>query len=262
MDNSNCDEHEAEELFQMSWLSCPAASGVFLPLYCHLMEAWRNESIHRAQAAQKWFNRRHGGTEIITQRARSHCALLNLPCTVNRQFLQDKSTGNIVLLTYYSGLTIRIITKTGYAIRRENNLNLALRPQALHASSSPSKQGGLTHTGLVCCHLPTVLVGSFEQDWTKQGLSLCTSQREGWAGTQQAASTSTASQESVKAKNSKRSPFYEIILTEMRLYRELEKGLLKEWGQGETTTCVIKLRQHKNSADSLQEPKVYSHPFL
>lgn len=81
------------------------------------------------------FNRRHGGTEIITQPARSQCAVLNLPCIVNRQFLQDKSTGNIVLLTYYSGLTSRIVTKTGYVIREENNLNFVLRPQALHPSS-------------------------------------------------------------------------------------------------------------------------------
>jgi len=34
--------------------------------------------------------------------------------------------GNVVLLTYYSGLIKSIVTRTRYAIREENNINLAL----------------------------------------------------------------------------------------------------------------------------------------
>lgn len=34
--------------------------------------------------------------------------------------------GNIVLLTYYSGLIKSIITRTGYVIREENNTNFIL----------------------------------------------------------------------------------------------------------------------------------------
>lgn len=71
-------------------------------------------------------NRRHRGIYIITQRARSQRAVLNIPCIVNRQFLQDKSTGNVVLFTYYSGLIKSIITRTGFVIRGENNINFVL----------------------------------------------------------------------------------------------------------------------------------------
>lgn len=48
----------------------------------------------------------------------------------------------------------------------------------------------------------------------------------------------------------------------MRLYQELEKGLLKKKGKKKipSTTCAINLRQHKNSTD-MQEPKIYSSPF-
>lgn len=53
MGNYNWDEHAADKLFQMLWLSCPTARGVFLPLCCHLMQTQRNESIHRTQAALK-----------------------------------------------------------------------------------------------------------------------------------------------------------------------------------------------------------------
>lgn len=71
-------------------------------------------------------NRRHGGIYIITLRARSQRAVLNLPCIVNRQFLQGKSTGNIVLLTYDNGSIKSIITGTGYVIREDNNINFVL----------------------------------------------------------------------------------------------------------------------------------------
>lgn len=205
MDNCNWDEHEAEELFHMYWLSCPAASGVFLALCCHLMQT---EGCTGLKQHRNAFTRRHGGTEIIAQRARSQCAVLNLPCIVNRQFLHDKSTGSIVLLTYYSGLATRIITKTGYVIREENNLSFVLRPQALHPSSSSQQaQWFHLHRARVSAICPPYWWGGLEKDWTKQGLSPSTSQREAWTGTQQAASTSTTSQESVRAKNSKRSSF-------------------------------------------------------
>lgn len=50
----------------------------------------------------------------------------------------------------------------------------------------------------------------------------------------------------------------------MRLYQELEKGLLKKMGGGgrktPSTTRAIKRRQHKNPTD-MQEPKIYSSPF-
>lgn len=120
----------------MYWLSCPAARGVFLALCCHLMQAAGMSPCTGLEQHRNAFTRRRGGTEIIAQRARSQCAVLNLPCIVNRRFLHDKSTGSIVLLTYYSGLATRIITKTGYVIREENNPSFVLRPRALHPSSS------------------------------------------------------------------------------------------------------------------------------
>lgn len=159
---------------------CPA----LLPVACFFLcvVIWcRLEGMSASTELQQHrnaFSRRHGGTEIITQRARSQCAALNLPCIVNRQFLQDKSTGSIVLLTYYSGLATRITAKTGYVIREENNPNFVLRPRVLHPLSfSQQARWFHWHRARVSAICPPYWWGSLKKVWIKQGLSLPTHQR-------------------------------------------------------------------------------------
>lgn len=68
-------------------------------------------------------DRCRGGIYIITERARSQRAVLNPSCIVNMQFLQDKSTGSIVLLAYYTDLIKTIFTRTEYVSTEESNVN-------------------------------------------------------------------------------------------------------------------------------------------
>lgn len=137
-----------------SFSKCPGCPAP-LPVVCFLLCAviWcRLEGMSPCTGLKEHrnaFTRRHGGTEIIAQCARSQCAVLNLPCIVNRQFLQDKSMSSIVLLTYYSGLSTRIITKQDMWLERKIIWVLSSGHGLSIPPAPPSKHSGFTDTGLV-----------------------------------------------------------------------------------------------------------------
>lgn len=130
---------------------CPA----LLPVVCFFLcvVIWcRLEGIGPSTELEQHrnaFNRRHGGTEIITQPARSQCAVLNLPCIVNRQFLQDKSTATLFCSPIIVASPPESLQKQDMRLERKIIQILSSGHGLSILPASPSKHGGFTHTGLI-----------------------------------------------------------------------------------------------------------------